>query len=274
MVNPCAVKGIDIFVALAARLPHLQFAAVPTWGTNAQDLAALRSRPNITVLDPVDNIDDLLRRTRVVLVPSLWAEARSRFVVEAMLRGVPVIASDAGGIREAKLGVPYLIPVNVITHYKAALDENLVPVAETPPQNIDPWAQALARLTGRSRALAGDCRAVAGSRVAAISRPFPSNLSSASCSMFSNGRKPSMPAAPISDSRKRLAALLLKKRSVPKWFPTLNPANSAASAVLLSARGRRDSVLSRLVDRRSRGLPGAAAGTRKPRVGTANRQHA
>src|SRR4029077_9650284 len=116
----------------AERIPQVQFAAVPTWGTNAHDLAALRSHANVTVLEPVDNIDDLLRRTRVVLVPSVWAEARSRFVVEAMMRGVPVIASDAGGIREAKLGVPYLIPVNLIRHYKPALDENLVPVAEIP----------------------------------------------------------------------------------------------------------------------------------------------
>ena len=48
-----------------------------------------------------------------------------------------------GGIPEAKFGVPYLIPVNVITQYKPALDGNLVPVAETPRQNIDPWAEAL-----------------------------------------------------------------------------------------------------------------------------------
>ena len=35
MVNPCAVKGISIFLALAERAPHLQFGAVPTWGTSA-----------------------------------------------------------------------------------------------------------------------------------------------------------------------------------------------------------------------------------------------
>src|SRR5206468_11813783 len=50
IVNPCAVKGIDIFVALARRMPQLQFAAVPTWGTNAQDLALLRTCPNVTLL--------------------------------------------------------------------------------------------------------------------------------------------------------------------------------------------------------------------------------
>ena len=93
LVNPCAVKGISIFLALADRMPSVRFAAVPTWGTNQQDRQALAARPNIELLDPVDQIDKLLARTRVLLVPSLWAEARSRIIVEAMLRGVPVIAS-------------------------------------------------------------------------------------------------------------------------------------------------------------------------------------
>jgi surfactin synthase thioesterase subunit/glycosyltransferase involved in cell wall biosynthesis len=223
MVNPCAVKGIDIFVALAERFAALHFAAVPTWGTNAHDLAALRNRPNITLLDPVDNIDDLLRRTRVMLVPSLWAEARSRIVVEAMLRGIPVIASDAGGIREAKLGVPYLIPVDVIRHYQPSLDENLVPVAETPPQDIEPWVDALSRLT-EDRDHWRDI--AAQSRLASLSYLKTLSVESFEQLLFDVLHRPKafVPAAPISDSRKRLAALLLKQRA---WFPTLNPASRA-----------------------------------------------
>lgn len=148
MVNPCAVKGIDIFLALADRMPDVRFAAVPTWGTSAADLKALEARANITILPPVDNIDELLARTRVLLVPSVWAEARSRIVVEAMLRGVPVVASDTGGISEAKMGVPYLIPVKPIERYRSEMDEQMVPVAEVPPQDIAPWEQALRRLLG------------------------------------------------------------------------------------------------------------------------------
>jgi len=91
-------------------------------------------------------VDDILRRTRVLLVPSLWAEARSRIVVEAMLRGVPVIASHIGGIPEAKLGVDYLLPVRPIERYQAQLDEQMVPLADVPAQDIGPWQAALARL--------------------------------------------------------------------------------------------------------------------------------
>ena len=218
IVNPCAVKGIDIFVALASRLPHLRFAAVPTWGTNAEDLALLRSRPNITVLDPVDDIDLLLRQTRVVLVPSIWAEARSRFVVEAMLRGVPVIASDAGGIREAKMGVPYLLPVNLIRNYRPAVDENMVPVAECPPQDTHPWEDALTRLTSDRRhweEIAAQSRATASHYVANLSvEPFERLL------LETLRRPKKISSKPASESRIRLAGLILKHR---RWFPALAP---------------------------------------------------
>src|ERR1051326_266469 len=146
ITNPCAVKGISIFLALADAFPDAEFAAVPAWGTNEQDRAALRERSNVHLLDPVDDIDRLFARTKVLLVPSLWAEARSRVVLEAMLRGVPVIAANVGGIPEAKMGVPYLLPVNPIVKYEAKVDSQMVPVADVPTQDITPWRDALGRL--------------------------------------------------------------------------------------------------------------------------------
>lgn len=147
IVNPCAVKGINIFAELARLNPHLRFAAVPMWGTNAQDRALLESLPNVDILPARDNVDEIFAKTQVLLVPSVWAEARSRVVVEAMARGIPVMASDIGGLPEAKLGVPYLLPIHPIEHYLTELDENMVPIAEVPPQDIGPWQAALKRLT-------------------------------------------------------------------------------------------------------------------------------
>ena len=119
---------------------------MPTWGTTAADLAALRRLPNVSILPPVDDIDDLLRQTRVMLVPSLWAEARSRMILEAMSRGIPVMASDVGGLAEAMLGVDYLLPVNPVVRYHARVDELMVPMVEIPPQDVGPWAAVLERL--------------------------------------------------------------------------------------------------------------------------------
>ena len=147
LVNPCAVKGISVFLGLAAALPALRFAAVPTWGTTAEDLRDLAAHPNITILPKVDRINDLLMRTRVLLAPSLWAEARSRIVVEAMLAGVPTVASNLGGLPEAKMHVPYILPVQPIEGYTQKLNEQMVPIANVPPQDIGPWREALMRLT-------------------------------------------------------------------------------------------------------------------------------
>jgi glycosyltransferase involved in cell wall biosynthesis len=146
LVNPCAAKGLPVFLALAQRFPSIQFAAVPSWGTTPDDLANLRRHANITVLEPSDDFDSILRETKVALVPSLWAEARSRIILEAMSRGIPVMASDVGGLKEAKLGVEYLLPVNPVLRYRPVVNELMVPVAEVPPQDISPWAGALERL--------------------------------------------------------------------------------------------------------------------------------
>lgn len=226
LANPCAVKGIDIFLALADVMPHVRFAAVPTWGTNARDVEALRARPNIRIVPPVDNMDDLFRQTRVLLVPSVWAEARSRIVVEAMLRGVPVIAADIGGIPEAKLGVPYLLPVNPIRHYKPAVDENMVPVAEVPAQDIGPWEDAVRRLTtdeAQWREIAQQSRRAALEYVRTLSvEPFEAVLLKVIAAERTSSRAP-RPA--LTDDKRRLLALRLKQRSAAKspWFPVLDP---------------------------------------------------
>ena len=227
LVNPCAVKGITILLALAEAMPDVTFAAVPTWGTNAQDRAALAGRPNIRLLDAVDDINALLGRTRVLLVPSLWAEARSRMVLEAMLRGVPVLASNTGGLPEAKLGVPYLLPVNPITRYRARLDEQMVPVAEVPPQDIAPWREALGSLLC-SRAhyeeVAGASRQAALAYAAGLSvRPFERLLEETLLrpKKVAGTMEPAAgPLDRLSPEKRKLLAVRLRQRAGPaSWFP-------------------------------------------------------
>ncbi len=214
MVNPCVVKGIGIFLELADRMPDVQFAAVPTWGTTHDDLSTLRSHKNIHILPPFDNIDDLLRLTRILLVPSVWAEARSRLLMESMSRGVPVIASDIGGLRESHLGVDYLIPISPITRYHPRLDMNLVPVADVPPQSVDPWESTLRRLLNdreHFEDLSIKSRDAALEYVAALSvEPFEAFL-------LQVLKRPARPR--MSEEKRRLLALKLRQRAKPVWLP-------------------------------------------------------
>src|SRR6185369_9903769 len=96
LVNPCKMKGIDIFAALARAFPRVEFAAVPSWGTCSADLELLHSIPNMRMVEFSADIDSLLAQTRVLLVPSLIPEGFGLLPLESMLRGVPVISSDAG----------------------------------------------------------------------------------------------------------------------------------------------------------------------------------
>lgn len=231
LVNPCAVKGISIFLALAERMPDVRFAGVPTWGTSEQDRAALKKHPNIHILDPVDDIDQVLVRTRVLLVPSLWAEARSRIVVEAMLRGIPVLASNVGGIAEAKMEVDYLLPVRPIAKYHPRLDEQMVPLAEVPEQDVEPWYEALRRLLSdpmHYKALSKASREAALSYAGKLSaRPFESLLEDVvrRPKRISPVAEPAAPLQKLSPDKRKLLALRLRQKTPAvgpsAWFPSL-----------------------------------------------------
>jgi glycosyltransferase involved in cell wall biosynthesis len=146
MINPCAIKGIAIFLALARLHPDVSFAAVPTWGTTDEDRAALMALPNVALWAADDDIGGIFARTRVTLMPSLWAEALGRTILESLVHGVPVLASDIGGIREAMLGLDYVLPVRPILRYERMRDARMVPTAVVPEQDVRPWSDALQRL--------------------------------------------------------------------------------------------------------------------------------
>ncbi|MBI2690052.1 MAG: glycosyltransferase [Acidobacteria bacterium] len=236
MVNPCAVKGLSIFLDLARRAPHLRFAAVPTWGTNAQDYALLRSLPNVEILEARDNVDEIFEQTRVMLVPSLWAEARSRVVVEAMACGIPVMASDIGGIPEAKLGVPYLVPIRPIERYSAQMDENMVPIADVPEQDTDPWCEALDRLTSDpshwNEIAEASFRAANEYFCNLSAEPFEAVLRDA----IVKPQKERFEKEGRSAERERLLALRIRKHLRERrnlWFPALAPLNGRQTRMFL-----------------------------------------
>ena len=92
------------------------------------------------------NIEEALSRSRALLMPSLWYEGFGLIAMEAMLRGLPVIASDSGGLAEAKQGTGFVVPVQPIERYELVFDENHMPAPIAAPQNLEPWKEAVARL--------------------------------------------------------------------------------------------------------------------------------
>jgi nucleoside-diphosphate-sugar epimerase len=142
MVNPGPSKGFEVFRQLVETMPDVAFGAVPSWDTAPEILARLRAFPNVEILPFSPDVDDVFRRTRVLVAPSLCPESFGIVAVEAMLRGIPVLAADHAGLREAKLGVEYLLPVRPIVYEQVGHRF----VSHIPTQDAGPWERCLREL--------------------------------------------------------------------------------------------------------------------------------
>ncbi|WEK00798.1 MAG: glycosyltransferase family 4 protein [Candidatus Sphingomonas phytovorans] len=158
MINPCLLKGLPIFLDLARLFPETPFAAVPTWGVDETVLRDLSLLPNMTVLEPADDVGIVLRDARILVAPSLIPETFGYVAIDAMLRGIPVLAGNLGGQPEAKLGIDFTLPVEPAQRTGAG--------HVAPPQDIAPWQAALGTLLSDEEAYR--CCSLA-SRAAALS---------------------------------------------------------------------------------------------------------
>ena len=157
MINPCAVKGISIFLELARRFPQLTFAGLTGWGTTSADRQAMAELPNVRILDTVPAIDEVLEKSRLLLMPSLWYEGFGLIAMEAMLRGLPVISSDSGGLVEAKHGTGFVVPVRPVERYLPVFDETHMPQPVIPDQEMGAWVDAVRALTQDRELYESEC---------------------------------------------------------------------------------------------------------------------
>jgi len=151
-INPGIVKGFCLFKNIAMSMPEFTFVAVKSWSVCEHLQSELTTIPNVKMVPPFKNMEELLKVTRMLLVPSIWFEAFGIVVIESMLRGIPVLTSNAGGLIESSLGVIENIPVNIIQ--KKGAKDNLVccGLYEVPEQNPSQWIDKIRGiLTDRDR---------------------------------------------------------------------------------------------------------------------------
>jgi len=94
VIGDNVLKGGDIVRRVAARLPSLPFYVFD------RQYRAPQQQGNLHLL-PWTEAGIVYRHARLVMVPSRWAEAFGRVVVEAQTLGIPVVGSRRGGIPEA-----------------------------------------------------------------------------------------------------------------------------------------------------------------------------
>lgn len=62
-------------------------------------------------------------------------------VVEAHLRGIPVVSSNSGALSESMIGLDYIIPVNPISGERDESGRYTVP-----KQDVGPWVKTITKL--------------------------------------------------------------------------------------------------------------------------------
>jgi len=129
MFNPLVRKGGEVFKKVAKQLPNKKFGVVLGWSslkensnfnnfskkyikrvTESEGSKFSGSLPEYVSFSDCDNVkvfpseDDskiFYEQMSILLIPSQWEEAFGRVAIEAMVNGIPVIASNIAGLKNS-----------------------------------------------------------------------------------------------------------------------------------------------------------------------------
>ena len=126
-VNTVPRKGVEIVLRLAESRPGIPFDLITSWILTPAQRETLAARAeaagNVTLHPPTRDMRPHYARARVLLAPSQWEETWGRVATEAQVNGIPVLASDRGGLPEAVGPGGVLLPADApVEAWAAALD--------------------------------------------------------------------------------------------------------------------------------------------------------
>jgi glycosyltransferase involved in cell wall biosynthesis len=144
-VNPQPAKGVTVFARIAAELSRrrpeipllvVEGRATVDWLSRLRlDLSGVR---NLNRMANTSDPREFYRVARAVLVPSLCRENAALVAREALLNGIPVLASDRGGLPETLGDAGFVF----------AVPERCTPASDEVPtaREVAPWIAAIERL--------------------------------------------------------------------------------------------------------------------------------
>lgn len=118
-INLIDIKGVDLFWELAKTMPHKKFLAVK--GGYGEQKIPDKVPSNVQIIDNTDDMKKIYEKTRILLVPSKY-ESWGRVGIEAMISGIPVIASDTPGLRESLGNAGIFVTNPTLNNYYNAIN--------------------------------------------------------------------------------------------------------------------------------------------------------
>ncbi len=107
-INPSFEKGVNVFMPMAKlaaqEYPEIKFLVVQSRGRWATALKVLKFSvddfPNVKIIGHQKDMRAVYACTKALLLPSTWHESGARVIAEALINGIPIIASNTGGSAE------------------------------------------------------------------------------------------------------------------------------------------------------------------------------
>lgn len=100
-INPSIHKGIDVTLKTAEMVPDEEFIVAGKEPDEKWVSRKMEELDNVEFIGFTNDMREVYRDTKIVLMPSQWYEPYGRVPVEAGFSGIPTIAPDYGGLKES-----------------------------------------------------------------------------------------------------------------------------------------------------------------------------
>lgn len=141
VASPGPAKGGHVALEVARLCPDLRW-YVLRGRSSTQDQAPWRALPNAVVADGLVEPPSFLARARAVLAPTRF-EVHPLLLLEAAVRGIPVVCTDIPATRHATGGLARFVPMQApAEEWVSALRQALAEPA--PRLRLRPYAQVVA----------------------------------------------------------------------------------------------------------------------------------
>ncbi len=94
-------KGGEIVLKIAEKLPEKKFLILKGKKPNKKLVKKSKRLGNVKIKDWVEDMGKIYKKTKVLLMPSVWEEPFGRLPIEAGVNGIPTIGSNRGGLPES-----------------------------------------------------------------------------------------------------------------------------------------------------------------------------